>query len=443
MGMKKILESIRADFPALKTRRNKKPPVYFDNACTSLVPESVIKAESEYYNRFPACGGSRSRHWFAQEVNNRIEGNPDAGIKGSRGIIKEFINAGSEKEIIFTLNTSHALNLVALGYKFKPGDVVLQTDKEHNSNLVPWLRLQKQGLIKVDHVEPRKDDTFDLAAYRKKFSKNLIRLVSMAYTSNLSGYTIPAKEIIRIAHENGAKVLLDAAQTVPHQKVDVQDLDVDFMAFSLHKMCGPRGVGVLYGKNPLLGGGQECSDAIEPVILGGGTILDSTYNTYELLDPPECFEVGLQNYSGQVAAGEAVKYIQKIGLDNIGEQEKRLNKYLTAKLLEEYGSTGWFRIFGPQDAELRGGILTFEVKRPNALGIAEDLDVRSNIMIRDSVFCVHSYFNQQFGQGWTEPRPPEEHRMVYRVSLYFYNTIEECDFFLKTLHDVFKERCYI
>jgi cysteine desulfurase/selenocysteine lyase len=208
-------------------------------------------------------------------------------------------------------------------------------------------------------------------------------------------------------------------------------------------MCGPRGVGVLYGKKELLGNGQESGDGIESVITGGGTIADSTYHSYELLDSPERFEVGLQNYSGQVAAGEAVKYIQKVGLNNIGEHEKQLNKYLTTKLLEEYGSTGWFRIFGPQDAELRGGILTFEVKRPNALGIAEDLDTRSNIMIRDSVFCVHSYFNQQFGQGWTDPRPPDEHRMIYRVSLYFYNTIGECDIFLKTLKDIFEERCYI
>ena len=269
----------------------------------------------------------------------------------------------------------------------------------------------------------------------------------MAYSSNLTGYTIPAKEIIKIAHENGVRVLLDAAQTVPHKKVDVRDLDVDFLAFSLHKMCGPRGVGVLYGKEELLGGGQSekesLRDVIEPVIMGGGTIADATYHSYELLEPPERFEVGLQNYSGQVAAGEAVKYIRNIGLDRISEHETRLNKYLTGKLLDRYGKTGWFRIFGPQDAAQRGGILTFEVKRPNALGIAEELDARSNIMVRDSVFCVHAYFNREFGQGWASPRLPTEHRMVYRISLYFYNTIKECDIFLKTLNDIFEERCYI
>lgn len=142
MASEKWLEAIREDFPVLKNRRNGKPPVYFDNACTTLVPEPVIKAINEYYQEFPACGGGRSRYWFTGEIINRIEGNAEKGIKGSRRIIKEFIHAGSEKEIIFTLNASHAINLVALGFKFKPGDVVLLTDKEHNSNLVPWLRLQ-------------------------------------------------------------------------------------------------------------------------------------------------------------------------------------------------------------------------------------------------------------------------------------------------------------
>jgi cysteine desulfurase/selenocysteine lyase len=242
-------------------------------------------------------------------------------------------------------------------------------------------------------------------------------------------------------------VLLDAAQTVPHRTVDVQDLDVDLLAFSLHKMCGPRGVGVLYGKEEMFGHGrhegQRDIDCIEPAILGGGTVRDSTYNSYELLDPPDRFEVGLQNYSGQIAAAEAVNYIRRIGMEKIGAHEHWLNSYLTEQLLNKYGDTGWFRIFGPQLAEQRSGILTFEVKRPNALGIAEELNDRNNVMIRDSVFCVHSYLNKILGQGWTKPRLPEEHRMVYRLSLYFYNTMEECQVFLDTLHSIFEERSYI
>ena len=441
------IEDCRADFPPLLRLRNGKPPVYLDNACTTLVPKQVIEAINEYYMEYPGCSGGRSRHWFADEVTSRIEGNSDKGIKGSRRIIAEFINAGSEKEIIFTLNTSHAINTVALGFKFRPGDVVLLTDIEHNSNLVPWLRLQKTGLIKVDFVASNQGGLFDLAVFEQKLRDVRVRLVSMAFTSNLTGYTIPAKEIIRIAHKYDAKVLLDGAQTAPHQNIDVQDIDADFLAFSIHKMCGPKGVGALYAKKELLGRSpheeDETCNIVETVILGGGTVGDTTYYSYNLLEPPERFEAGIQNYPGQIAAGEAVKYLQQIGMEQITAHEKMLNSFLTLELMRRYGSSGWFRILGPQDPSQRAGILTFEVKRPNAVGIAEELSEKSNIMIRDGVFCAHSYFNAQFGQGWTRPKSHSEHRMVYRVSFYFYNTFEECRIFLDTLNEIFKERSYI
>ena len=443
-----MLEFIKNDFPAFQTVRNSKPPVYLDNACTTLVPQSVIDAQTAYYTRFPACGGWRSRHWFATEVNDRIEGNEEKGIKGSRRTVQEFINASSPEEIIFTLNATHAINIVALGFDFNSDDTILLTDKEHNSNLIPWLRLQKDGIIKkVDYVDSREDDTFDMNLFEKKLKMDKVRLVSMAYTSNLTGYTIPAKEIIELAHACGAKVLLDAAQTVPHQAIDVQALGVDYMAFSIHKMCGPRGVGILYVKKELLGGGRRRGDrakgTIEPVVLGGGTIFDTTHDAYELLEPPECFEAGLQNYSSQVATAAAVNYLKKLGMDEVKRHENELNTYLTAELLRQYGDTGWFHILGPQPAALRSGILTFEIKRPNGVGIAEELSDRANIMIRDGMFCVHSYLNKIFGKGWTEPRLPEEHRMTYRISMYFYNTREECKILLDTIHTIFEERSYI
>lgn len=438
------VKKIREDFPALKNKRNGKPPIYFDSACTTLVPRQVVDAINEYYQGFPGCAGARSRHWFAQEVNDRIEGNPEKGIKGSRTIIKDFINARSEKEIVFTQNTSQAINTVALGFKFRPGDIVLLTDREHNSNLLPWLRLQKKGVIKVDHVAMSENETFNLDALRQKLKTSRVALVSMAYTSNITGYTIPAEEIIKLAHVHGAKVLLDAAQTAAHQKIDVQESDVDFLAFSIHKVCGPRGIGILYGKQDLLATEEDSPDnGLVPVILGGGTVRDSTYEGYSLLDSPERFEVGIQNYPGQIASGNAVSYVKQIGFDKISRYISSLNDFLTKELLNNYGDLGWFRIIGPQDAKQRGGILTFEVKRPNAVGIAEELSDKSNIMIRDGVFCVHSYFNYKFGQGWLRPRQPAEHRMLYRVSLYFYNTLEECRVFLDTLHNIFKERSYI
>lgn len=442
-----VLEWTREDFPALRNKQDRKPPVYFDNACNTLVPRQVIEAITEYYTDFPACGEGRSQHRFAQEVTDRIEGNSERAIKGSRHTVKEFINAGSEKEIIFTRNTSHGINIVALGLRFRPGDVVLLTDNEHNSNLIPWLRLQKQGLIKTEHIEADRDGVFDLDAFENKLKCRRVRLVSMAYTSNLTGYTLPAKEVVDTAHHYGARVLLDGAQTVPHQAVDVRDLDVDFLAFSVHKMCGPRGIGVLYGKKELLGKElheeDEAFDVILPAMLGGDSISDSTYDGYTLLPPPARFEVGLQDYAGQIAAGAAVNYLQRVGLDKIAAQEKRLNAYLSEQLLERYGDRGWFRILGPGDVNKRGGILTFDVKRPNPVGIAEELSENGGIMIRDGLFCVHSYLNKKFGQGWTQPRLPGEQRMTYRVSFYFYNTLEECRIFLDTLHAIFTERGYV
>ncbi len=442
-----MLEEYRDHFPSLRRRRNDKAAVYFDNACTTLVPQQVIDSITRYYTDYPACGGRRSHHWFAEEVTGHIEGNEEKGIIGARQRIAEFIHAGSEKEILFTLNTTQAINTVALGFNFRPGDVVLLTDREHNSNLIPWLKLQDMGRIRVEIIPSNQQDCFDLEALEQALKNGNVRLVSMGYTSNLTGYTIPAREIVRMAHQYGARVLLDGAQTVPHQAIDVRALDVDFLAFSIHKLCGPRGVGILYGKKGLLGRSMSAAgadqDAIEPAVLGGGTVNDATYQAFSLLDAPEGFEAGIPNYAGQIASGAAIQYLQQVGMDRIAAHEYELNRFMTGEMLCRYGDTGWFKIFGPQDPALRGGILTFEVRRPNAIGIAAELDRKNNVMIRDGVFCVHSYFNGQYGQGWMHPKSHRDHRMIYRISFYLYNTIGECKIFLETLDDIFRERCYI
>jgi cysteine desulfurase / selenocysteine lyase len=435
----KNLEECRDHFPSLKRRCNGTPPIYLDNACTTLVPQQVIDSIREYYENFPACGGRRSHHWFAKEVTIRTQ--------AARRLIAEFVHAASENEIIFTSNTTHSINAVALGFNFRPGDVVLLTDREHNSNLLPWLKLQNSGQIKLVFTKANPDGSFDLDDFEQTLKQNRIRLASLAFTSNLTGHTIPAEQVIKAAHQYGARVLLDGAQTAPHQAIDVQSLDVDFLAFSLHKMCGPRGVGILYAKQNLLGKNTHednsiSNDSIEPAILGGGTVSDTTYNSYRLLTAPDRFEAGIQDYSGQIASGAAVQYLQQLGMDRIVAHEYRLNHFLTKGLLSRYGNEGWLKIIGPQDAAQRGGILSFEVKRPNAVGIADELSKRNNIMIRDGVFCVHSYFNGQFGEGWTHPKSHRDHRMIYRVSLYLYNTLEECRLFLKTLDEIFQERCY-
>ena len=170
---------------------------------------------------------------------------------------------------------------------------------------------------------------------------------------------------------------------------------------------------------------------------------DSTFNSYQLLEAPERYESGILNYPGIIASGTAIEYLGSLGMDRIADHEERLNGRLTRALLERYGDLGWFRIFGPRDAGRRGGILTFEVQRPNAVGIATELNAGANIMIRDGTFCVHSYFNNRFGPGWTHPRSHRDHRMIYRVSFYLYNSIEDCDCFVETLDRVFRERGYL
>ncbi|MDR1726460.1 MAG: aminotransferase class V-fold PLP-dependent enzyme [Acidobacteriota bacterium] len=437
------MERYRNDFPSLGQRRDGKPPIYFDNACTTLVPQPVIDAIGEYYAKYPGCGGRRSHHWFAEEVTSRVEDE----TAGSRRQIADFIHAPSEKEILFALNTTHALNAVALGFNFREGDTVLLTDREHNSNLIPWLRLQARGGVNVQCLPMGADEEFDLDALESRLKAGGVRLVSMGFTSNFTGYTIPAAEVVRLAHRYGARVLLDAAQTAPHRGIDVGALGVDMLAFSLHKMCGPRGLGVLYAKSELTGAGakppDEGADRLDPAVLGGGTVADATCGGYSLLAAPEGFEAGIPNYPAQIAAGAAVRYLGGVGMERIAARERELNGYLTAELLKRYGDAGWFRVFGPQDASKRGGVLTFEVRRPNSTGIATELDKKANIMVRDGVFCVHSYFNGQFGAGWQRPKSHRDHRMVYRVSLYFYNTLEECRTFVETLDAIFAERCYI
>ena len=222
----------------MNEKTNPKPVVYFDNACQSLRPQSVIDAITKYYVEFPACGG-RSMHHLAERVTHECE--------EARSVVAKFLNASRKEEIIFTRNTTEGINLVANSLGLKKGDVVLISDKEHNSNLIPWLLLSKKHGIEIKIVHSNEDNTFNL----EEFNKNLggrVKLVALGMTSNLDGVSIPAAEIIKQSHRNGSLVLLDAAQTVPHQKVDVRALDVDFLAFSGHKMLGPSGTGRTFWK---------------------------------------------------------------------------------------------------------------------------------------------------------------------------------------------------
>jgi cysteine desulfurase/selenocysteine lyase len=398
------VEKIRQDFPILAKKINNKPIVYMDSACMSLRPVQVINKINSYYNEFPACGG-RSAHKFGKRLTEEIW--------KARKSIQKFFSSKKESEIVFTKNTTEAINLVAHSLDLKNGDVVLATDKEHNSNLLPWLLLAKKG-VKHEAVLSKEDNSFDLEKFESQMSKK-VKLVPIVHTSNLDGTTIPAKEVIKIAHDYSALVLLDAAQSVPHKELNVKKLDVDFLACSGHKMLGPSGTGILYGKQHLL-------EEINPFMVGGETVTDTTYSSFKLENPPEKFEAGLQNYAGIVGLGEAARYLMKVGKQSIGKHEVELNKIISEGLSQITGAS----IIGPKDPELRSGIVSFTIEGKDPHEIALLLDETSNIMVRSGAHCVHSWFNAHNLKG------------SVRASLYLYNTKEECEFFVESLKKALK-----
>ncbi|RJQ17162.1 cysteine desulfurase [Candidatus Woesearchaeota archaeon] len=381
------VEKLRNDFPVLQ-----KDVVYFDNACMSLKPVQVISAMQSYYENYTACGG-RSMHQFSKKV--------DEEVAKARQTIKKFINAKSDNEIVFTKNTTEAINLIAHSLDWKQGDVVLTSDKEHNSNLVPWQQLKKQGIMH-QAIQSNKDNTFNIENLKKVLTKK-VKLIAIQQTSNLDGANFPIEEIAKLAHDNGTLILVDAAQSVPHMAVDVKKLDVDFLAFSGHKMLGPTGTGVLYGKYHLL-------ENLNPFVTGGETVVETTYESAEFEKPPHKFEAGLQNYAGIIGLNAAIKYLMPIR-EEIHEHEVQLNKIISEGLKDKV------TIIGPEDPKQRGGIVSFYTKM-DSHEIALMLD-QQNILIRSGAHCVHSWFNAHNLQGSA------------RASVYFYNTKEEAKVFVE------------
>lgn len=396
-------DKIRADFDILN-KKDGSVPVYLDSACMSLKPNSVVEAMNDYYFNFPACAG-RSAHKLGDKVTKKV--------KEARGLVAKFINAKSEDEIIFTRNTTEGINLLANSLGLTKGDIVLITDKEHNSNLVPWLLLRDRAGIEVKIIPSNADGNFNLDSFSKLISG--VKLVSIVHTSNLDGVTNPAKVIIEIAHKNNTLVCLDVAQSIPHKKIDVQDLDVDFMAFSGHKMFGPTGTGVFYGKRELL-------EKLSPFLVGGDTVEFSTYDSYKMLPIPDKFEAGLQDYAGIIGLGEAVKYLSQFDYKDIEEHELKLNTYIT----EELKRLPQIKIIGPENPAERSGIINFYIENTDMHKFAIMLDEMANIEIRSGQHCVHSWFAD---------------KKIYnsaRVSLYLYNTMAEAEAFIINLNKILK-----
>lgn len=398
------IKKIREDFPILSKKIDGKPIVYLDNACMTLKPKQVIESINDYYYNISSCAG-RSIHKLGTETTIKYD--------ESREKIAKFLNAKESREIIFTKNTTESINLIARSINFQKDDIVLTTDKEHNSNLIPWHIQKKSRAIRHNVVESNEDNTFDLEKFENMMSKK-VKLVSMVHTSNLDGYTIPAEEIIKIAHDYDALVMLDGAQSAPHKTIDVQSLDVDFFAFSFHKMLGPTGFGVLYGKYSEL-------DKLPPFIVGGNTVESSTYDSCVFLDLPEKFEAGLQDYAGAIGAAAAVDYITKIGMKNIERHDYELNRYVTDSLNE----LPEFILLGPNDPKLRSGIISFNIKNMEPHDVTMHLD-EANICSRSGVFCVHSWFKARNIKG------------AVRASIYLYNTKEECELFVEKIREITK-----
>ncbi|MFH1174731.1 MAG: cysteine desulfurase [archaeon] len=381
---------LREDFPLLSKY------IYLDSACMSLKPKQVIAAITEYYENYPACAG-RSQHKLGELVEQKTD--------ETRACAAKFWHARPE-EIVFTKNATESINLVARSLGLKKDDVVLTTDKEHNSNLLPWL----QTGCRHDIV-PSKNGQFDMDAFLKKVKT--AKVVAVCQTTNLDGTSVPLKEIIKEAHKVGALVLSDAAQSAPHQAIDVKKLDVDFMAVSGHKMLGPTGVGFLYGKKELL-------EKLNPFMTGGGTALDSTYTSVHYDKIPFRFEAGLQNYAGITGMKAAFDYLNRIGMDTIMRHEQRLNERLSNTLSSEKIS-----LLGPKNPALRAGIFSFNINGMDNHTVALLLN-EHNILVRSGAHCVHSWFNANKLQG------------SVRASLYVYNTDEDIDTFAETLKKIVK-----
>ncbi len=390
------VERLRLDFPLYCSED--RDLIYLDNACQSLRPKQVIEAINEYYLEYPACGG-RSVHRLATKVSIKVE--------EAREKVAAFIGCSDPSCIIFTKNCTEALNLVAKGFPFQKGDTVLTTDMEHNSNHVPWLQLAATVGIKHRYVRTPSSGIFDLESYEGALTPG-VKMVSMVHTNNVTGTTIPAREVVRAAHDRKALIMLDGAQSAPHQPIDVEELDVDMFTFSAHKMLGPSGVGVLYAKRDVL-------ERLQPLIGGGGSVGVTDYDKVQFLPPPEKFEGGLLNYSGVIGTGAAVDYLKKIGMEEVSAHEVRLNTIATDGLKDLPSIS----ILEPQDPRQREGLLPFNIRGMASHDVAMIIDEMAKVQIRSGMHCMHPFFLSRKIDGCA------------RASFYLYNTEEECRRFVE------------
>lgn len=399
------VEKIRSDFPILEREvRPGVPVVYMDSAATSQKPLAVIQAMDEFYRKSNA-NIHRGIHTLAEEATFQYE--------AARVRIGEFIGAPSARQIIFTRNATESLNLVAYSWgraNLRQNDVVILTEMEHHSNLVPWHILAEERGLRLEFIPVTPDGLLDLDVYRELL-KLEPRLVSFTHMSNVLGTINPAAEITRMAHQAGAVVLVDGAQSVPHFAVNVQDLDVDFLAFSGHKMCGPTGIGVLYGRKELL-------EAMPP-FLGGGDMIKRVYlRSFAPNELPHKFEAGTPAIAEAVGLGIAVDYLNRVGMGAIAEHERQIIGYALERLEEIPG----VQVFGPP-ADQKGGVASFTLAGVHPHDVSQILDTYG-VAIRAGHHCampLHDKFNLP---------------ATARASFYLYNKMEEVDLLVNAIYKV-------
>ncbi|QTQ08819.1 cysteine desulfurase [Macrococcoides canis] len=397
------IEAIRKDFPILSEVVNDRKLIYLDSSATSQKPQSVIDKTVEYYTHMNA-NVHRGVHTLGTRATD--------GYEGARETVRNFINAQYFEEIIFTRGTTTALNLVAHSFGdlvVEAGDEILITEMEHHANLVPWQQLAKRKDAVLKYIPLNEDGTISIDAVKNALTDKT-KIVSMAHVSNVLGTINDIQTITQLVHEHGAYMVVDGAQSVPHMKVDVQALGCDFFAFSGHKMCGPTGIGVLFGKKALL-------DKMEPIEFGGDMIdfvglQDSTWT-----ELPTKFEAGTPLIAEAVGLAEAIKYLESIGLDNILEYEHEL----TAYAYEQMSAIEGLEIYGPT-ADKRAGLITFNLEGVHPHDLATALDSHG-IAIRAGHHCAQPLM-KWLGQSSTA-----------RASFYIYNTKEEIDQLVTSLKE--------
>lgn len=395
-------EQVKNDFPILTQIINDEPLVYLDNAATTQKPTAVLAALETYYREANA-NVHRGVHTLAERATT--------GYEAAREKVQHFINANESAEVLFTRGTTTSLNWVAKSYgeaNVRQGDEILISVMEHHSNLIPWQQLAKKTGAALKYIELTEEGMLDMESFHAQLSEKT-KIIALAHVSNVLGVVNPIQDIARLAHARGAVLVVDGAQAVPHMPVDVQELDADFYTFSGHKMVGPTGIGVLYGKRTLL-------EQMEPVEFGGEMIamVDEQDSTWKEL--PWKFEAGTPNIAGAIGLGAAIDYLSTVGLSMIQEHEKTLMAYLWPKLMAIPRLT----IYGPKDTAKRTGIVTFNLDGLHPHDVATAMDMEG-VAIRAGHHCAQPLMRRLSADS------------TARASFYLYNTTADVDKFIEAL----------